>query len=418
MNSMNDTQNQQGTLLKEQILKKDASAWTHNGKFHADDVFSAALLLYLNPEIRIFRGNQVPEDFTGVVFDIGRGRYDHHQKDSRIRENGIPYAAFGLLWEGLGAGILGEELAEKFDESFVQPLDNNDNTGEKNELASLIGSFNPAWDSEDNNDEAFFQAVSVAGMILDHKFERYLGNERADQRVNELLKAKEEQSLENTEDSRILVLPEFVPCQKRLSETQIAFVIFPSNRGGYCIQPQKKEYSMNYKCSFPSEWLGLEGEELVQATGLESASFCHKGGFLMTMGALEDALEVCRISLRKFSEEPVIVSLGGNSEIDSLLHKLPHMKTARICHLEFQSLPEVEMDGIYGEVVMDKPEWKANIKDQVRRIFKYKPEAVYVEGNVFETYPVVHALRKKHIPILTAEEKNGEKIIIRIPSGS
>ena len=418
MNSMNDTQNQQGTLLKEQILKKDASAWTHNGKFHADDVFSAALLLYLNPEIRIFRGNQVPEDFTGVVFDIGRGRYDHHQKDSRIRENGIPYAAFGLLWEGLGAGILGEELAEKFDESFVQPLDNNDNTGEKNELASLIGSFNPAWDSEDNNDEAFFQAVSVAGMILDHKFERYLGNERADQRVNELLKAKEEQSLENTEDSRILVLPEFIPCQKRLSETQIAFVIFPSNRGGYCIQPQKKEYSMNYKCSFPSEWLGLEGEELVQATGLESASFCHKGGFLMTMGTLEDALEVCRISLRKFSEEPVIVSLGGNSEIDSLLHKLPHMKTARICHLEFQSLPEVKMDGIYGEVVMDKPEWKANIKDQVRRIFKYKPEAVYVEGNVFETYPVVHALRKKHIPVLTAEEKNGEKIIIRIPSGS
>lgn len=418
MNSMNDTQNQQDFLLKEQILKKDASAWTHNGKFHADDVFSAALLLYLNPEIRIFRGNRVPEDFAGIVFDIGRGRYDHHQKDSRIRENGIPYAAFGLLWEELGADILGAELAEKFDESFVQPLDNNDNTGEKNELASLIGSFNPAWDSEDNNDEAFFQAVSVAGMILDHKFERYLGNERADQRVNELLKAKEEQSPENTEDSRILVLPEFVPCQKRLSETQIAFVIFPSNRGGYCIQPQKKEYSMNYKCSFPSEWLGLEGEELVQATGLESASFCHKGGFLMTMGTLEDALEACRISLRKFSEEPVIVSLGGNSEIDSLLHKLPHMKTARICHLEFQSLPEVEMDGIYGEVAMDKPEWKANIKDQLRRIFKYKPEAVYVEGNVFKTYPVVHALRKKHIPVLTAEEKNGEKIIIRIPSGS
>ena len=418
MNSMNDTQNQQDFLLKEQILKKDASAWTHNGKFHADDVFSAALLLYLNPEIRIFRGNRVPEDFAGIVFDIGRGRYDHHQKDSRIRENGIPYAAFGLLWEELGADILGEELAEKFDESFVQPLDDNDNTGEKNELASLIGSFNPAWDSEDNNDEAFFQAVSVAGMILDHKFERYLGNERADQRVNELLKAKEEQSLENTEDSRILVLPEFVPCQKRLSETQIAFVIFPSNRGGYCIQPQKKEYSMNYKCSFPSEWLGLEGEELVQATGLESSSFCHKGGFLMTMGTLEDALEACRISLRKFSEEPVIVSLGGNSEIDSLLHKLPHMKTARICHLEFQSLPEVEMDGIYGEVAMDKPEWKANIKDQLRRILKHKPEAVYVEGNVFKTYPVVHALRKKHIPVLTAEEKNGEKIIIRIPSGS
>ena len=166
-------------LLKK-IRLKDASAFTHSGKFHADDVFSSALLLYLNPEITILRGNKVPEDFDGIIFDIGRGRYDHHQKDSRIRENGIPYAAFGLLWEELGTEILGEELAAKFDEAFVQPLDNNDNTGEKNELASLIGSFNPSWDEDGGTDEAFFRAVSVAGMILDNKFARYLGNERAD----------------------------------------------------------------------------------------------------------------------------------------------------------------------------------------------------------------------------------------------
>lgn len=131
--------------LLEQIKKNNASAFTHGRKFHADDVFSAALLLYLNPEINISRGNKVPEIFDGIVFDIGRGQYNHHQKDSRIRENGVPYAAFGLLWEALGKEILGVELAEKFDQSFVQPLDNNDNTGEKNELATLIGNFNPAW---------------------------------------------------------------------------------------------------------------------------------------------------------------------------------------------------------------------------------------------------------------------------------
>ena len=95
------------TLLK-QIRQEHASAFTHGGKFHADDVFSAALLLYLNPEIQISRGNRVLENFDGLVFDIGRGAYDHHQKDSRIRENGVPYAAFGLLWEALGAEILGE----------------------------------------------------------------------------------------------------------------------------------------------------------------------------------------------------------------------------------------------------------------------------------------------------------------------
>ena len=408
------------TLLK-QIRQEHASAFTHSGKFHADDVFSAALLLYLNPEITITRGNKVPEDFEGIVFDIGRGQYDHHQKDSRIRENGVAYAALGLLWEALGAEILGEELAQKFDEAFVQPLDNNDNTGEKNELAALIGNFNPTWDASGSNDEAFFQAVSVAGMILENKFERYLGNERADRQVEEILEAHERalQSGEKTEnEAKILILPEFVPCQKRLSETEIAFVIFPSNRGGYCIQPQKKEYSMNYKCSFPSSWLGLEGEELSLVTGLKSAAFCHKGGFLMTCGTLEDSVLACRSSLAVFHEEAVIVSLGGNKETDMLLQKLPDLSSARIVHLPVPQLPELTLNGIYGELSMEKTEWKSFIKDRIKEILRYKPEAVFADNAMFSLYPIVHALRKKHIPVLTAVEKDGQKLLVRIPSGS
>lgn len=399
--------------LLEMIRQKDASAFTHSGKFHADDVFSSALLLYLNPEITITRGNKVPDDFDGIVFDIGRGRYDHHQKDSRIRENGIPYAAFGLLWEDLGCEILGDELAEKFDEAFVQPLDNNDNTGEKNELASLIGSFNPSWDENGGTDEAFFRAVSVAGMILENKFARYLGNERADKRIEEVLETRDQ-----TGDSRILVLPEFIPCQKRLSETEVAFVIFPSNRGGYCIQPQKKEYSLNYKCSFPSEWLGLENEELQKETGLSSATFCHKGGFLMSVGDLSDAIRACQISLDAFTEEITLVNLGDDTSADTLLAQLPGLAHAKIIHKSLPEFPELTLDGIYGEVTMEKPEWKTYVKDQVKELLKTKPEAVYVNGNLFSLYPIVHQLRKKHIPVLTSSMKDGEKIIIRIPSGS
>lgn len=407
--------------LSEQIKQNNATAFTHSGKFHADDVFSSALLLYLNPEIRIIRGNKVPEDFDGIVFDIGRGQYDHHQKDSRIRENGIPYAAFGLLWEELGAEVLGEELAQKFDESFVQPLDNNDNTGEKNELATLIGNFNPTWDAQGGNDEAFFQAVSVAGMILENKFERYLGNERADKRVEEILEEHQKAILsgeKSKEEARILILPEFVPCQKRLSETEIAFVIFPSNRGGYCIQPQKKEYSLNYKCSFPVEWLGLENEELVAATGLPSAGFCHKGGFLMTTGALEDAVKACEISLADFHEKPVIVNFGGDEDADALLSQMPKLQSAQIVHIDFPSVPDLEIQGIYGEVSMEKQEWKAAVKEQVKKILKYKPEAVYVGNHTFVAYPVVHMLRKKHIPVLAMVEKDGRNLLVRIPSGS
>ena len=60
------------TLL-EMIQKENAAAFTHGGKFHADDVFSAALLLHFNPKLTIQRGNRVPEEFAGIVFDIGRG---------------------------------------------------------------------------------------------------------------------------------------------------------------------------------------------------------------------------------------------------------------------------------------------------------------------------------------------------------
>ena len=229
-------------------------------------------------------------------------------------------------------------------------------------LLQLIGNFNPGWDSKSNNDEAFFQAVSVAGMILENKFERYLGNERADRRVEEVL-TEHAASLASgdtpAENTNILILPEFIPCQKRLSETNIAFVIFPSNRGGYCIQPQKKEYSMNYKCSFPSSWLGLEGEELSLVTGLKSAAFCHKGGFLMICGTLEDSVLACRSSLAAFHEEAVIVSLGGNKETDILLQKLPDLSSARIVHLPVprQSAADAERDlwrTLHGKGRMEK----------------------------------------------------------------
>lgn len=423
--------------LSEQIKKQDAKAFTHSGKFHADDVFSSALLLYLNPQITITRGNRVPEEYDGIVFDIGRGQYDHHQRDSRVRENGVPYAAFGLLWEELGSGILGETLAQRFDEEFVQPLDNNDNTGEKNELASLIGNFNPVWDeteaadgvTEEERDRGlsvgFLRAVQVAGMVLENKFARYRADARADEKIDQVLAMQETQG----GDARILVLPEFVPCQKRLKETDTAFVIFPSNRGGYCIQPQKKPDSMNYKCSFPKQWLGLENEELQAATGLASAGFCHKGGFLMTVGDEADAIRACEISLEEYEQKPVIVCLWDageaqetknceREETEHLLRQIPAMTDAQICHMTFPLLPDLEEQGVYAEVAMEKEDWKTYIKDFVKQILEYKPEAVYVTADLFAAYPVVHALRKKHMPVLMHAKKEGKTRIVRLPSGS
>lgn len=70
----------------------------------------------------------------------------------------------------------------------------------------------------------------------------------------------------------------------------------------------------------------------------------------------------------------------------------------------------------------EKLSWKSNSGEPDQRpgetVLKEKPEAVYVEGDVFLTYPVVHQLRKKHIPVLTRVERDGEHYIVRIPSGS
>ena len=57
-------------------MKIPANGFTHAGKFHADDVFATALLQIVRPDIRITRGFVVPDDFNGIVYDIGFGMFD------------------------------------------------------------------------------------------------------------------------------------------------------------------------------------------------------------------------------------------------------------------------------------------------------------------------------------------------------
>ena len=66
-------------------MKIPANGFTHAGKFHADDVFATALLQILRPDIKITRGFTVPDDFDGIVYDIGFGMFDHHQEPREYR---------------------------------------------------------------------------------------------------------------------------------------------------------------------------------------------------------------------------------------------------------------------------------------------------------------------------------------------
>ena len=73
-------------------MKIPANGFTHGGKFHADDVFSTALLQIVRPDIQITRGFTVPEDFDGIVYDVGGGMFDHHSEPRETRPNGVPPA--------------------------------------------------------------------------------------------------------------------------------------------------------------------------------------------------------------------------------------------------------------------------------------------------------------------------------------
>ena len=275
-------------------------AMTHGGKFHADDVFSAALLKIINPNIKIIRTFEVPDDFEGLVFDIGGGKFDHHQEDSPNRENGMPYAAFGLLWKEFGKNLLckagctpeqAEAEALRLDEKFIQPLDEDDNTGCGNQLAGIIGLFNPTWDSNENSDVCFEQAVKIADIILNKKIDSIVSAQRAKILVEEALKKS---------DGKIVILPQFAPWKHVLVPSDAQFVVYPSQRGGYNAQVIPMDLdTKESKCDFPEEWAGKTEEQLPLISGVETLTFCHKGRFLISVKNIKDAVKACEIALKQ-----------------------------------------------------------------------------------------------------------------------
>lgn len=274
-------------------------AITHGGKFHADDVFSAALLKIINPNLKITRAFEIPKDFDGIVFDIGCGKFDHHQEDAEVRENGVPYAAFGLLWREFGesimlAGCPENQVAKevsRFDEKFIQPLDQDDNTGCGNQLAGVIGAFNPNWDSDESPDQCFEKIVEFAIVILKKKFEGTMSIQRAKELV--------ETALADSKDN-IVILPKFAPWKMILVKSDAEFVVYPSQRGGYSAQaiPADSD-TKELKCYFPEEWAGKSADELQKNSGVSTLTFCHKGRFLISADSIDDIIKACKLACDK-----------------------------------------------------------------------------------------------------------------------
>ena len=271
------------------MLQLPNEAVTHNGRFHADDVFSAALLKLLNPQIHISRASIVPDNFDGIVFDVGNSAFDHHSLPKKCRENGIPYAAFGLLWNEYGHNFVSEASARAFDKSFIQPLDAHDNYGDNNMLCRAITQANPQWDSPDNSDECFFKAVEFAQFILKNEIENMNSTERAVQIVRDAL---------YNQTNGIVTLSVGVPWKAVLIPEPVYFVIYPSTRGGFNAQAIPKCIESNEcKIYFPDAWRGLT-DTLESISGIAGITFCHSSGYLIAAKSVEAAVLACEAAIR------------------------------------------------------------------------------------------------------------------------
>lgn len=270
--------------------------YTHAGRFHADDVFGAALLRIIKPQVEVRRVFALPEDFSGLAFDIGWGEFDHHQAGAPVRPNGVPYASFGLLWREFGPSLLGRTEALRLDERFIQPIDLDDNTGCGGPIPDLIADFNPPWDSDIDPDLRFFQAVQLAQQVLQNR----LDSVKAIGRAYKIVKA----AMKNMQD-HIILLDVYCPWKPFVTKGSARFVVYPSQRGGWSGQcvPRPADSGGGLKLPFPAAWAGKSHQELVALTGIPSLRFCHNNRFLIAADSKEDAHAACLLAMKIAEEE-------------------------------------------------------------------------------------------------------------------
>lgn len=294
-----------------------ANCITHSGTMHADEIFSTAFLdLYLG-EAKVFRTSSVPKKIkeTALVYDIGLGKYDHHQENAQRRSNNIPYCSFGLLWQSFGRTYLEsksidevEEVFTMFDQDFVEAIDADDNgifpkiesPYKVKTLSEVFKLFNPGYKSGQEENTQFQKAVFFAKEIFEEELISVIGKVKAKKRVLEQITKKE---------NHTLYLDEYMPYEQVLlsddTSSDIYFVVFPSNRGGYAIKtvPISLE-NHNKRLDFPKSWAGLTGKELEDKAGIKGLSFCHSTCFLVTCNSKETAkLVIDKVLAEKTNSE-------------------------------------------------------------------------------------------------------------------
>lgn len=226
---------------------------THSGIFHVDDVISTIFLSKIFKDINLIRVPSIENRNTNnkLVFDIGLGEFDHHQKNRNgKRENGIYYSSIGLLWKKYGKDYLKnievkniDKVYEYMDKELIQYIDATDNMQMEYLKSKTSPDFvklcNPEWNENVTEEEGFIHALKLA----DEFWNIYIKHAIAEVEAIEIIINKTDKINEN-----YAIFDKELPYRKAvdlLENKNIKYFIFKSKRKCYDIRIIDKE--MNFK---------------------------------------------------------------------------------------------------------------------------------------------------------------------------
>lgn len=293
-------------------MKKTLIA-THNGEFHADDVFAVAMLdIVFEGNIEVVRTRDQEEiQKADIVVDVGRvynadkNLFDHHQEGGAgVRVNGVPYASSGLVWKKLGNQIClnNIDISANIDSNLIAPMDANDvgyvisNKVREDDpkpytISAAIASHNPSYGEDLKSDNAFKSAVSFAKIVLTREILREQGSYMAKEVV--------EKAYAEAEDKRVIELDTFAPWKKVIEAyPEPLYVVYPDDLNGrYVAKAVSADTDFTSRKPFPMSWRGKEGRDLESATGITGSVFCHNAGFILVAQTKEAILELVKKSI-------------------------------------------------------------------------------------------------------------------------
>jgi len=289
---------------------KKVTIATHDGIFHADEVFALAVLKLFfeqeGKEVEITRTRDLEKiALCDMAVDVGgeyskaKNKFDHHQKQKPAsRKNGIPYASFGLIWKHFGKKITSsKKVWEAIERKLVTPIDALDNGVNLstpifkgiNEYtnAHIISAISSAY-QEDQARQAFIKALEFAGLIVTGEIKKAEDKIEGEKIITEVIVKQGK--------PEVLVLEKYVTWEVSVSRCQnIKLVIFPDNDSSrWCIQAARDNLEVfgRDRISFPKGWRGLSNGDLITASGISDSIFCHTGGFFAVAKSKSAAIEM------------------------------------------------------------------------------------------------------------------------------